>query len=125
MELPSDFSDVLGRLMADPQVMNAVRSLSNENASGNALDTERVPMSIRPDLPPPKQSGNTEQKSSHGKDRNNRAELLKALEPYLSSDRRKKLDGIVRVIELIEFARTTHLLDDLDLMDLPGTAQKK
>ena len=132
MELPSDFGEVLGRLMNDPQIMEAVRGISQGQAQ---TERGRTPIAMRPDLPPRsdgERSGaeNSDPGPGDGGDRagkgsdKNRTALLNALSPYLSSDRRKKLDGIVRVIELIEFARTSHLLDDLDLSALLGMNPK-
>jgi len=138
MELPSDFGEVLGRLMNDPQIMEAVRGISQGQAQ---TERGRTPIAMRPDLPPlsdlpPRSDGersgaeNSDPRPGDGGDRagkgsdKNRTALLNALSPYLSSDRRKKLDGIVRVIELIEFARTSHLLDDLDLSALLGMNPK-
>jgi len=97
MDLPPNIGEVIGRLMSDPNVMGAIRNLNIPSNEG--------------DMPPkngdgtPKQQTQQAPSSQQSQPSSNRRSLLKALEPYLSPDRRSKLDGIVRVIELVEYAR--------------------
>jgi len=112
-----DLSQMLGRLMNDPQVMGLVGGMMNGTPdAGNGKDDNAAydrngHIGEHSDGKPKHHSDNG--KRGHDRDR---IALLCALKPYLSEGRCKKIEGMIKILELVEFARTTHLLDNL----LPG-----
>ena len=107
-----DFSQVLGKLMGDPQIMGLVRSLSGTGngdipKSSDSRDRRAEEEKHLPDDP---------KRSANRKNDRDRIALLNALKPYLGESRRQKIEGMIKLLELMEFAKSTHLLDRL----LPG-----
>lgn len=113
-----DFSAMLGRLVSDPAVMGLVKELSSGGIGSMPDGTMREKDEANRNADtPPKQNGSVPAVQPRVNIREKeRIALLCALKPYLGESRRKKIEGMVKLLELLEFARSTHLLDNL----LPG-----
>ncbi len=117
----SDFSSVLNGILSNPEMLSMISSMAStlkgENASA-APTQEKEAEAAAPVLPAdigekipsvlsaiaPLLSSSTSSASSHD---NNRACLLRALKPYLSSGRSEAIDYI------IQFSRISDVLKNL------------
>ena len=103
-EMPQtpDFGAMLNQMMQNPEIMNIVNKMNNYSSASQPPQSE----------PMQEKSGFSGIEKPNRRDRE-RIALLSALRPYLSENRCRKIDGIVKMLELIEFARATHLLDSI------------
>ena len=110
----SQMPQMLGRLMSDPQIMGLVGSMMNgaKSAAGNASDNTADDKQSRVREQSDSKPGHLTDNGRRGHDRD-RIALLCALKPYLSEGRCRKIEGMIKILELVEFARTAHLFDSV------------
>ena len=102
-----DLSGLIGKLTSDPEALGNAMRLAQKLKESGALDSvigadQKPSYSAGEDAYIPKEQP---KKDLSPFDRTDRQKLLQALRPFLSRQRREKLDAVLRVSGLIETAR--------------------
>jgi len=95
---------MLGQMMQNPEIMNFVNKMNNYSQHRDESGSGTTNTASKPEKSSDRRENRRERE---------RIALLSALRPYLSENRCRKIDGIVKMLELMEFARSTHLLDSI------------
>jgi len=118
MDNSSNISDMLSKVLENPEVlkvaMSAAQGIMNSSAttaegtdkakeSSSAADKEAVSFNIEETL----KKGIS---SRGGKDKVN---LLLAIKPYLDSERCKRIDSAVNLLRLLELAKSSGMLNGI------------
>jgi hypothetical protein len=102
--------DIINKLTENPEMMKSLM-----NVAGNIMnDTPSV--NQRGDSPR-EENDEIDRVKPHKRKRGNDAEnlicLLLALKPYVSDERCEKIDGIVKILKLVQLSEKTGLLKSL------------
>ena len=92
-----DISKVIGLIMENPKLLDEIKSLavSEEQKEAPKPQTEEAEIHTQAQIPP----------SLPQKSKSNRAELLDALKPYISDERKKAIESFVTIAEILEVMR--------------------
>ncbi len=102
----TDLSKIVGLIMENPKLIEEIKAIANTNKSEdkaeNSTETEEV-IKAEPtidavklvDEPAPPKRGN----------RAKRGELLRALKPYVSSERSKAIESMISITEILDMMR--------------------
>lgn len=100
-----DVGRVIGLIMENPQLIEQIANLAKgsstsseapqveEEKSENEADVEATPTVSQPTY-------------SQRSERSNRAHLLGALKPYVSSERAKAIDSMISIADILDMMRT-------------------
>ena len=100
-----DVGRVIGLIMENPQLIEQIANL----AKGQSESKDEPPKET--DIPTVKQAGDTtpvmsEPTYQRGGSHTNRAHLLGALKPYVSSERAKAIDSMISIADILDMMRT-------------------
>lgn len=108
-----DFAAAFSKILEDPEALKSVIGIASKLKSSGILDgedrKERTELSYS--APDEAYGGTGGGKAAIPAGRtaagtgDDRKELLRALRPYISKERREKLDAILRILDLLETAR--------------------
>ena len=103
MDGNQDISKIIGIIMENPDIIEKIKALADENAAGKTTEASADT------LPTVKEErgGEGEQRdtdSTYGKRnaKHRRRELLSALKPYVKSERAKAIDTMLSVIDVLD-----------------------
>ena len=118
MDGSPDISKIIGLIMENPDIIEKIRTLSDESQNSKEPSTEAIKKNndeIEHNESITESSENTSvtasasteniAKSAAGRDKKRRAALLCALKPYLSSERSRAIDTMLSVIEVIDIMK--------------------
>jgi hypothetical protein len=115
----SELEDKLNKILSSPaemeKIMGLARSLSGSMGGAAAADQNAAPSESAPDLSSITSAlGNLDPKimkiagrlvSEYSSQKNDKAELLNAIKPYLKEDRRAKIDRATEIAKLARLAK--------------------
>ena len=100
-----DISRVVGIIMQNPQLIEQIAGLARGQSSGKGdLTAEESKETENKEIAEPKKAAEVSvpPKSS---ERVNRAQLLGALKPYVSSERAKAIDSMISIADILDMMR--------------------
>lgn len=99
-----DISKIIGVLMQNPALISEIASLVNgaeKNGESNAQETGEAPVAVEETATEPVvRVSQPREVQSHNKAR--RKELLSAMKPYLSENRRGAIDSMASILDIID-----------------------
>lgn len=97
-----DFSDQISKILGDPQAMEQIKSMADMLGTQNQPQQKPAPVS-QPQLSPEILNAVTKMMPLLGemKQDDNSTRLLAALRPFLSNDRRQRLDEAARMLQMM------------------------
>ena len=114
-------NDIISKLTENPEMMRNLMNVAGNIMNNNNNDSNNFSYnnSAQPERQPqPLIKEKCEEKHEHehrkrGDDAENLICLLLALKPYVSDDRCKKIDSIVKILKLVQLSEKTGLLKSL------------
>lgn len=105
--MDANISDMLKDVMADPETMSKLMSVAeglmkNEKPSETA-ETSAEPVKTQPELKP----------SFLTKGNEERIALISAIRPYLSPERRKSADSMIKMLKMMKLTDLSKMLGNL------------
>ncbi len=111
--MDGDIASKLGSLLSDPQALSSLMSVVGPMLSGGGsaaeAPSEPAPSSPEPELPVSSFNFGSRLDSSGGSF-DKRCELLRALKPYLRSERAGRVDMMIQMLQLLSLAKSSGLL---------------
>lgn len=100
-----DVGKVIGLIMENPQLIEQIANLAK--GSGAASEAPQVEEEKTETLADVEASPTVSQPTySQRSERSNRAHLLGALKPYVSSERAKAIDSMISIADILDMMRT-------------------
>ncbi len=100
-----DVGKVIGLIMENPQLIEQIANLAKGN--GAASEAPQVEEEKTKTLADVEASPTVSQPTySQRSERSNRAHLLGALKPYVSSERAKAIDSMISIADILDMMRT-------------------
>ena len=104
--MDANISDMLKDVMADPETMSKLMSVAegimkSEKSSTEAVSTE--PVDTKPESKP----------STLTKGNEERIALISAIRPYLSPERRKSADSMIKMLKMMKLTDLSKMLGSL------------
>lgn len=100
-----DVGKVIGLIMENPQLIEQIANLAK--GSGTASEAPQVEEEKTETLADVEASPTASQPTySQRSERSNRAHLLGALKPYVSSERAKAIDSMISIADILDMMRT-------------------
>ena len=100
-----DLSKVIGLIMENPALIEQISNLAKQATVEKKTDEQSEPME-EASLPKEPEEPKTEPTYSpiinH---RNNRAQLLGALKPYVSKERAKAIDSMISIVDILDMMK--------------------
>ncbi len=116
-------NDIINKLTENPEMMKSLMAAAGNimnNGGDSNKDFDNNSRMQRPPVPPPDEYDRFDGEKHGGIDRKKRRDdaenlicLLNALKPYVSGERCKKIDSIVKILKLIQLSEKTGLLKSL------------
>ena len=102
----TDLSKIVGLIMENPKLIEEIKAIANTSKTEETeeiLTTTEAVMEAEPTIEPIKPTEEAvPQKRGH---RARRGELLRALKPYVSSERSKAIESMISITEILDMMR--------------------
>lgn len=99
-----NFEDILNTLSQNPDTMKKLMS-----AVGNVMNKEEAPSSEQTNALPTNSFDNKVNKNEIS----NLIRLLSALQPYMTQEKREKIQSIIRILKIVEMGESAGLLNNI------------
>ena len=100
-----DLSKIISLIMENPKLISDIKALSEGSASKKEAESEAVTDSreaLSESVTTSVESRQENQQDGIGESGRNRKKLLSAFKPYLSDDRKRAVDSIVSIVDIID-----------------------
>ena len=93
-----DISKVINIIMENPKLLDEIKALATKEEKSSDLEPELESSDVHTSIPT--------QQGAPQKTRSKRSELLDALKPYISDERKKAIESFVTIAEILEVMRS-------------------
>lgn len=100
-----DISKVIGLIMENPALIEQIANLAKPKAEEKAVEEQEV---TADEASLPKEAEEPKAEPTYApvlNQRNNRAQLLGALKPYVSKERAKAIDSMISIADIIDMMK--------------------
>ena len=99
-----DLGKVISLIMENPALIEQISSLAKQNQSAEQqAEQPAAPQAEEQTAPPEQKTEPTYSPITHH--RNNRAQLLGALKPYVSKERAKAIDSMISIADILDMMK--------------------
>ena len=99
-----DISRVVGIIMQNPQLIEQIAGLAKGQSAGNEAQNTEESKTENKEISEPQKTAEVSV-SPKKSERVNRAQLLGALKPYVSSERAKAIDSMISIADILDMMR--------------------